>query len=225
MRKFRGPVRAWGVAALAAVLLSGCAGLRPGTAAQVGDERITTREVDEVATQFCKALETQLRQQAETIPHSYFRGGIAGTLAMREVAEQVAADHGVEPESEEYRRQLADLRRNVASLPEEQQEAVITLESAPFYVQAAQTAVGEKLLDGEGEANEFTAAGAEEMERWIEENDVEFDPALNTTLRDGQIAVADEALSFPVSDAAKTAQEEQPNAALARQLPDPHRCG
>ena len=225
MSKFRGPARAGSVAAVAVLLLSGCAGLRPGTAVQVGEEQISASEVDQVATQFCEALEPQLRQQAETIPHSYFRGGIAGTLALREVAEQVAAEHGVEADSEEYRQQLADLKRNVASLPEEQQEAVITIESAPLYVQAVQVAVGEKLLDGEGDQAAFAAAGGEEMQRWIEEHDVEFDPALNTTIRDGQIATADGALSFPASETARSGMEEQPNAVLARRLPDSHRCG
>jgi hypothetical protein len=206
-------------------MLSGCAGLRPGTAVQVGEERITTDEVDLVASQFCDALEEQLVQQAQTIPHSYFRGGIAGTLAMREVAEQVAADYGVEPGSEQYARQLRDMRRNVGSLPEDQEQAVIAIESAPFYVEAVQAAVGESLLDGGGTYDELVAAGGEEMRRWISENDVEFNPSLNTTLRDGQIATTDDSLSFAVSDAARTGMEEQPNPALARQLPESHRCG
>jgi hypothetical protein len=217
--------RAWSVAAVAALLLSGCAGLRPGTAVQVGEERITTDEVDQVASQFCDALEEQLDQQAQTIPHSYFRGGIAGTLAMREVAEQVAADYGVEPDSEQYVQQLRDLRRNVGSLPEDQEQAVIAIESAPFYVEAVQAAVGEEVLDGEGSYDEFVAAGGEEMQRWIEENDVEFNPSLNTTLRDGQIATTDDSLSFAVSEAARTGMAEQPNPALARELPASHRCG
>ncbi len=228
MSKSPGPgraVRVCSVAAVAALLLSGCAGLRPGTAVQVGEERITTEEVDQVASQFCDALEEQLDQQAQTIPHSYFRGGIAGTLALREIAEQVAADYGVEPESERFVQQLRDLRRNVGSLPEDQQQAVIAIESAPLYVEAVQAAVGERVLDGDGTYDEFVTAGSEEMQRWIAENDVEFNPSLNTTIRDGQIATADDSLSFAVSDAARTGMAEQPDPALARQLPASHRCG
>ena len=225
MRKSRGPVRVLGVAVAATVLLSGCAGLRPGTAVQVGEERIPTTEVDEVAGSFCDALEPQLAQQAETIPNSYLRGGIAGTLALRSVAEQVAADFGVEADSEQYLQQMEDLRRNVAALSPEQQEAVIAIESAPFYVQAIQTAVGEEILEGDGEESDFVAAGDEEFQAWIEENGVEFDPSLNTTISDGQIATEDGSLAFPVSEAAKAGQEEQPNAVLARQLPASHRCG
>ena len=221
----RRAVRAWSVATVAALLLSGCGGLRPGTAVQVGEQRITTDEVDQVASQFCDALEEQLNQQAQTIPHSYFRGGIAGTLALREIASQVAADYGVEPDSEQYVEQMRELRRNVGALPEDQEEALIAIESAPFYVEAVQAAVGEEVLEGEGDPDEFVAAGNEEMQRWIEENDVEFNPSLNTTIRDGQIATTDDSLSFAVSDAARTGMEEQPNPALARQLPESHRCG
>ncbi len=219
------PVRAGGVVLAATLLLSGCAGLRPGTAVEVGDEQITTSEIDAVTTQFCAALEEPLDQQAQTIPHSYFRGGIAGVLAMREVASQVAADFGVEADSEEYRQQLADLRGQIATLPESQQEAVVQVEGSPFYVQAVQTAVGEELLGGEGDASAFEQAGAEEMQRWIDENGVEFDPSLNTTIRDAQVASADSSLSFAVSEGARAGQEEQPNSALAAQLPAAQRCG
>ncbi len=219
------PVRAGGVVLAATLLLSGCAGLRPGTAVEVGDEQITTSEIDDVTTQFCAALEEPLNQQAQTIPHGYFRGGIAGVLAMREVATQVAADYGVEAESEEYRKQLADLQDQIEDLPESQQEAVVQVEGSPFYVQAVQTAVGEELLDGEGEDSDFEQAGAEEMQRWIDENGVEFDPSLDTTIRDGQVASTDSSLSFPVSEGAKAGQEEQPNSALAAQLPASQRCG
>lgn len=220
-----GHLRLGGLAVAAVLLLTGCAGLRPGTAVQVGDEQITTDEIDDVATQFCAALEEPLNQQAQTIPHSYFRGGIAGVLALREVAEQVAADYGVEADSEEYRQQIADLRSQAGSLPEAQQQAVIAVESGPFYVQAIRAAVGEEVLDGEGEKSEFETAGQEAMQRWIDENGVEFDPALNTTIRDGQVATADGSLSFATSEGAKAGLEEQPNSALAATLPESQRCG
>lgn len=225
MSSIPGHLRVGGVAVVAMLLLTGCAGLRPGTAVQVGDEQITADEIDDVTTQFCAALEEPLNQQAQTIPHGYFRGGIAGVLALREVAEQVAADYGVEADTDEYRQQLADLRSQAGSLPQSQQEAVIAVESGPFYVEAIRAAVGEELLDGEGEESEFETAGEEEMQRWIDDNGVEFDPALNTTIRDGQVAPADGSLSFAVSEGAKAGLEEQPNSALAATLPDSQRCG
>ena len=102
---------------------------------------------------------------------------------------------------------------------------MVQVEGSPFYVQAVQTAVGEELLGGEGDASAFEQAGAEEMQRWIDENGVEFDPSLNTTIRDAQVAPADSSLSFAVSEGAKAGQEQQPNSALAAQLPAAQRCG
>jgi hypothetical protein len=218
-------VRAGGVVLAATLLLSGCAGLHPGTAIQVGDEQITQSELDEVTADYCEAASGSLDQQAQTVPNGLFRTGIAGLLAMREVAEQVAAERDVEVGPEAYQQQLNELKGQVASLPESHQEAVLTVETARLYTEAAQVAIGEDVLGGEGEQEELAAAGAEEMQLWVEDNGVEFDPALNVTMRDGQPAPADGSLSFAVSEGARAGQEEQPNSALAAELPQSQRCG
>jgi hypothetical protein len=223
--KSRGPARLGGVALATALLLSGCAGLHPGTAIQVGDEQITESELDEVTTSYCEAASDSLAQQAQSVPNGFFRTGIAGLLAMREVAEQVASEQGVEVGPEDYQQQLGELRSQIAALPEDHQEAVLTVETARLYTEAAQAAVGEAVLGGEAAPEELAAAGAEEMQRWIEDNGVEFDPALNVVMRDGQPAPADQSLSFAVSEGAKAGQEEQPNSAIAAELPDTQRCG
>lgn len=221
-----GPVRLGGVAVAAMLLLTGCAGLRPGTAVEVGDERVTTSELDDVTTRFCAAVEPQLDSQAQTAPNGFLRGLVAGSLAQRAAASQVADDYGVDPESsEQYQQALSGLRGEIASLPEEQQDAVIAYQMAEPYVQATGIAVGERLLDGEGDEGEFAAAGAAEIERWTKDNGMRFHPSLNLEIRDGQVAPADGALSFAVSEGARAGLEEQPNPALAAELPDSQRCG
>jgi hypothetical protein len=225
--KTRGPRQAWRALALGVVglALTGCAGLHPGVAVEVGEQTITVDEVDAVAEDFCTAIEPQLEAQAESVQNSYFRGGIAGTLAMREIAEQVAAEYGVEPDNQDYRDQLAEIERGVTTLPESVQESVVTIETAPLYVDEVQALVGEQVLDGEGEREDLVAAGQEEFAAWVAENGVEFDPSLNTVIRDGTIANQDRAVSFAVSEAARNGLEQQPNSVLARQTPDSHRCG
>jgi hypothetical protein len=81
------------------------------------------------------------------------------------------------------------------------------------------------VLDGDGEYEEFVAAGSEEFEAWIAENGVEFDPSLNTAIKDGTISTADQSLSFAVSDTAKDGLAEEPDAVAARKLTDAQRCG
>ena len=211
--------------ALTALALTGCAALQPGVAAEVGDETISVARVDEVADDFCAAITPQLEGQAETIPHSYLRSGIAGTLALRSVADQLAADYGVEAESDQYLQALADLRQSVQSVPEELRDSVIEVESTPPYVEAVQAAVGEVVLDGEGEYADFVAAGSDTFETWIAENGVEFDPALDTTIKDGVIDTQDGSVSFAVSERAKNGQATEPNSVTARTLPASQRCG
>jgi hypothetical protein len=113
----------------------------------------------------------------------------------------------------------------VAEVPEELRESVIEVESAPAYVEAVQAAVGESVLDGEGEYEDFVAAGTDEFETWLAENGIEFDPALNTVVKDGVIETQDGGVSFAVSELATSGLEEQPNSVVARQLPATQRCG
>ena len=214
------------VGALSVLVLTGCGAVQPGAAVEVGDDSISLSEIDEVASDFCSAIEPQLEAQPQSIPNSYLRGGIAGTLALRSVAEQVAAEYGVDAaDSQRYQDAVQELKANVAPVPEEYRESVIEVESAPQYVEAVQAAVGEVELDGQGEYEEFVAAGSEVFTDWIAENDVEFDPALNTEIKDGAISTVDSSVSFAVSEAAKNGLAAEPNGALARELPDAHRCG
>lgn len=227
MSKTRGPRRVWSALAVGVVglTLTGCAGLHPGVAAEVGDETISMDKVDEIAADFCEAVEPQLEAQAETVAHGYFRGGIVGTLAMRSIADQVAQEYGVSASSDSYVQQLSDVRRGVQTLDEDLRDSIIEVETAPLYVQEIQTRVGEVVLDGQGEEEDFVAAGRDEFATWVAENDVEFDPAFNTVMKDGTIAQQDMGVSFAVSEAARGGLEQEPNSVLARRMPASHRCG
>lgn len=211
--------------ALTALALTGCGALQPGVAVEVGDETISLERVDEIAGDFCAAVEPQLETESQTIPYGFFRSGIAGTLALRSVADQLAEDYGVEPDSEQYLQALAELRQGVQAVPEDLRDSVIEVESAPPYVEAVQAAVGEVVLEGEGEYADFVAAGTDEFETWIAENGVEFDPAFDTTIKDGTVAAEDGSVSFAVSEMAKNGQAQEPNSETARLLPPSQRCG
>jgi len=211
--------------ALAVLALTGCGAVQPGVAVEVGDETLSVSRLDDVTGDFCQAISPQLDGQAQTIPNGFLRGGIAGTLAMRSVADQIAGSYGVEATSDQYQEAVNQSRQGIAGLPEELRDSVLEVDTAPAYVEAVQAAVGEVLLDGDGDYQDFVNAGADEFETWIAEHDVEFDPSLNTSVADGTITTQDDAVSFAVSEQAKAALEEQPNAALARELPASHRCG
>jgi hypothetical protein len=213
------------LAVVSALALTGCGAAQPGTAVEVGGDTISLARVDEVTSDFCEAIEPQLDAEAQTLPNSFLRGGIAGTLALRSAADQIVEERGLEVDTEQYRTGIAELRRNVAPVPEELRESVVEVESAPLYVEAVKAELGELELDGQGAYEDFVAAGTEVFNAWLAEEGVEFDPALNTALQDGNVATVDGSVSFAVSEAAKGGQAAEPNPMTARELPSSHRCG
>ncbi len=214
--------------AAAAALLTGCGSATPGVAAQVGDDEITVRQVDDVTSDYCTAIEDQLAGQQQTVPHRYLRGGILGSLALRSVADQLAAEYDVEPGTT-YDEQVARLQEGTAFLDEETRRSVIEVESSSEYVAAIQTAVGAVLLEQEGTTDADDAAARERGKRafedWIAENEVEFDPQFGIDLVKGEVASTDTSLSYAVSDDATHGAADQPDPAYAGGLPDAQRCG
>jgi peptidyl-prolyl cis-trans isomerase SurA len=140
-----------GTLAAAVALLTGCGSLSPGTAVTVGDETITVDQVDDYTADYCEAIERQLEGEGQVVPNRYFRSGVAGQLALRSAAEQLADEYGVEAGSG-YDQRVAELEQSVAMVDEDLREAVVEVESATAYVEAVQAAVGEQLLAQEGAA-------------------------------------------------------------------------
>ncbi len=225
------PGRMAGLAGLVAAgaLLTGCGSASPGVAVQVGDEQISVNEVDELATEYCLAIEDQLAAQnpPQIVPNRYFRGGIAGTLTMRSIGEQLGEEYDVEP-GPTYHESVAQLEQSVAVLDEEVRDAVIEVESSSAYVEAMQAAVGGVLLEEEGgsaaEYSDQVARGQQAFEDWISANGVTFDPALGVQLAKGNIESVDTSLSFAVGDDAVKGAADEPDPEYARALPASQTC-
>ena len=214
---------------VAGALLAGCGSASPGVAVQVGDEEITTNQVDELASEYCRAIGRQLAAQnpPQVVPNRYFRGGIAGTLTMRSIGEQLGEEYDVEP-GKTYDESVAQLEQSVSVLDEEVRESVIEVESSPAYVEAMQAAVGQVLLEEEGgpsaKYTEQVARGQQAFEDWISANGVTFDPALGVTLEKGQVNSRDTSLSFAVGDTAVNGAADEPDPVYAAALPAAQTC-
>jgi peptidyl-prolyl cis-trans isomerase SurA len=215
------------VVAAAAVVLSGC-DIHPGVAAQVGDQSISMNTVDDTADAYCRAIEKQLVGNSQVVPQSYFRGGVAGTLALRSVAEQLATAYGVEP-GKVYDKKVSDLQQQVAVLPDDIETAVVTIETGQDYVTAVQEAIGQKILQAQGTASpsysQAADAGTQRFNLWIKQHGVEFDPSLNMSIDNGKLGSADTSLSYAVGSSARSGAADTPDPAYARALPASHRCG
>jgi len=225
-----------GILATSALLLSGVlsgcgvsgTGFHPGVAAQVGDDQITVSHVDEVTGNYCSAIQQQLSADNQVLPLRFLRAGIAGQLALASAAEQFAAEHDVEP-GRQYDQKVAELQGAVATLSEEQQDAVIEIESSSTYISGVQQAVGKQLLREQGTPKPSTTeagqAGQQEFARWLAGEDVSIDPQFGVEIKDGQAVPVDTSVSYAAGDTAKNGAADSPDQAYAASLPAAHRCG
>ncbi len=163
----------------AVAVLAGCGNVNPGVAVKAGDETVTVSDVDDTTADYCEAIQIQLKANQQVVPLRYFRSGIAGVLAQRSVAEQLAAEYDVEP-GELYDEKVVQVEQSVRTLDAGVREAVVTIETAGTYIEGVQAAVGELLLGEEGttgaQYSDQVARGRQAYEDWISENGVDVRP-------------------------------------------------
>lgn len=221
-----------GLAAASALLLTGCGvagtSFHPGVAADVGDISITTDHVDKVATDYCLAIEEQLATDNSVLPQRYLRGGVAGQLALKAVADQLAEKYDVSPGAA-YDSQIAQLEDAVSTLPKGQQEAVLEVDGSTTFISEIQAAIGTKLLIKQGTAaptaEQATAEGQRVFTEWIADNDIQVDPQYGVDFVDGLPVPADTNLSVAAGDTAKLGGAANPDPDYSAALPAAQRCG
>ena len=216
-----------GLALASALLLTGCGStpdLNPGVAARVGDATVSVDHVAQVAADYCKAAEPQL--QGRQLPNHYVNAQVAGSIALRAAADQMMAAHGVTiddsyTKAEDSARQDASL----AAMSSASREALIEVQGAETYVNAAEISVGKAELGGSPSADDAQAAGEKVFVAWLDDHDVKIDPKYGVSIAGGTSALSDTSLSYAFSDTAKKADATSPDAAYAAALPDTQRCG
>lgn len=221
-----------GLLAASLLLLSGCgvAGTdwHPGVAVEVGSKTVTGNRVDEVTATFCKALGPQLAQQGQILPLGLLRGSIASQLGLVAAAQELADQYDVDP-GQAYRDRVDEVEGQVAALPQDQQDAVVTVQTAGDYINGVITAVGQQQLREQGQAEpEDQAAlqqGQKTFDAFLTDNDFQIDPRYGVQIADGQISSADTGLSYALSDTATLAAADQPDPDYAAGLPANQRCG
>jgi hypothetical protein len=222
-----------GLPVIPVVLLAGCgvAGTQfhPGIAAEVGDQTITTRHVDQVADDYCQAVEKVSKgqeQQAETpVPMTLFIRESATALITREAAEQLADDYDVQPTSS-YKSNLAQLEPQLTKLSDDQKDAVREVFGAQAYVDDVLTQIGEISLKKQGTTDATTddqkAEGEKVLTRWIGSHDVEVNPKYGIDLdTQGQV---DTDLSYALGKTAKAGLQAEPDADYTSALSDQLVC-
>ena len=216
-------------------LLSGCSvsdeQLRPGVAAQVGDDEIALDEIDEAIDVACGFFADEERAG---FPRSLARQQFVSALVQRSAAAQALEEGGLAVGAA-YEQAAGAIETQNAQIPADQRAPFILLNEAAVFVDAAARALGEAAFDEEGEVPAdpaiTTQRGGTELASWIEANDVEINPVFRLTVAEGQVVADTGGASVAVSDFARatlldplTASAEQV-ADTADLLPASQLCG
>src|SRR5512141_2611098 len=108
-----------------------------GLAAVVGDDTISMDKINSTTTLYCRAYLPQLQQQGQKVPMRFLRQFVAGSLAERDLGEQLAAEYAVQPTSD-YANQQTQVAQQFASAEPDVKQAVLDVEGGPPYLQNVQ---------------------------------------------------------------------------------------
>jgi hypothetical protein len=219
-------LRALPVLPLALLASCGVAGTQfhPGIAAEVGDQTITTRHVDQVTEDYCKAVEKvskgQPQQGDESTPMRFLTHTFATALIVRAAAEQLAEEYDVQPSSA-YKGSLAQLEPQLAPLSDDQKDSVREVFGAQSYASDVLGQIGELSLTKQGTTDatddDQQAEGRKLLDAWVADHDVEVNPKYGIEL--GTDTQVDTDLSYPLGSTAKAGLKAQADPAYTSSLP------
>jgi hypothetical protein len=212
--------------AAAAVMLSGCAALHPGTAAVVGAETITHDEVDQVAEALCSAQLTNARAQGQpppSVPTRDTRQSAIQILLDSELSRQFGAARGVEADRQQLTQAVQQNSVGLEQMPEDDFEAFQEALRGYAEGQLMLIEIGQERLGPDATEDEALAEGNRLRQRFVRDLDVEIDPRYGT-FGDAGYRSGGTALSVPASDRARAGERANPSEAWIAALPASQRC-
>ncbi len=209
------------------LLLTGCgvAGteFHPGIAAQVGDQTISTRHVDQVTHDACTGLEKLNKDSSQPnspTPLGTLTHQVTRALVERLVAEQLADDYDVTT-TRDYKDNLTQTEQQLSSLSGASKDAVQEVVEAQAYTQNVLVQIGEIELKKQGKDESADQdkydEGLKVMDAWVDDHDIDINPKYALAL--GSDEPVDTTLSVAVGQHAKDGLSADPGAAYIGSLP------
>ena len=224
---------ATGVVALG--LLSGCGltddgSVRPGVAAEVGDETIGLDDVDDLADDLCDVREEDPSTRSQPVSGAELRARALQTLALREIADGLAEEHDVEPS-----KSFEALEKSAEEAGTYQAKVTVGIQ----YLVDVMQQVGKEEAEPGADEQAQLAAGIEAAQEWTDREGIRTNPVFpEITIGDQAVEFErDDDVSVAVSDFAKAALdnvdalnareqgEPEPVPEYAAGLPESQRCG
>ena len=220
--------RALALLGAGALLLTGCSGLTPGTAAVVEGTRITTSSVDRLAAAQCDAIEQAAKAgQAQAVPLARIKQQSLQLLLDIEVDEGFAEDEGIRPPrslvsyiDEQLQSQVQGLKGRAGEVLGETLQRYAASRAA--VVQAGAEATGQEATPDN--LDQLVGAGLERRDAWFKKADVDTDSRYSPDA-DGTPGGGSGSVSTAASDFAEQGSSEQPDPAYVASLPASQKCG
>jgi hypothetical protein len=223
-----------GLAALTG--LAGCGSdlgpeIHPGSAAVVGEEKVTLDEVDDAADAFCHLVEPQLNDNSIAWSMAKVRSVVLDSIVLDILTHQFAEERGLEP-AEGYQQAVAQARQRYVEGGFEGRdlELAVELDTRSAYHQGITLSAGLEATGGQPGSQEDIQAAAQEganlFEEWRKRVDVVTDPRFGTVAQEQGLpyTATKDVLSVAVSGPAKKAAGDE-DTAYAASLPPSQRCG
>ena len=228
--KLRGGTRtaASATAVLALLLVSGCGGMTPGTAATVNGARITDDQVNELAAAQCVAVDRAAKTgNSTTMVISRVKQQSLGLLMDTRLTLQYADDQGIKPEkslSEGFYRQIEP---SITPLSGKTRTVLTEVFQDWAKGRAILVQIGSR---GTGQApsptniDQLTNAGLQARVPWLKKSDLEVDPRYGPT-KQGFPGGGEGSVSRASSDFAKSASAVKADPQFVSSLPASQKCG
>jgi hypothetical protein len=189
--------------AAAALLLTGCAGLRPGVAAEVGSDKITTHDLDTFAKSLC-AFYSGSGQSATS---ASARNDALTTMVLSRLVEQnatPAATAGIDQSQVDQTVQQVDSQAKLSG--GERDDFLAEVRKAVTASALLQQLVSSSLQASGQQATQQNAQAESTklIDQWTHRSGVEVDPRFGSWTK-GRIEAASGSLSVPASSSSGSA--------------------
>jgi hypothetical protein len=186
---------------LAAVSLTGCAGLRPGVAAEVGNDTITTRELDDFAATFC----TYNANSGQPLSSAEARTTSLTVLIRSDLAEALGEKYEADIDHKSVEDGVQGVAKTLKGVDADERDAFLAevrraIEGSQLVQQVV---LSDMQSRGEQPTQETVVAASNKLIAKLAETEgVEIDPRFGT-LKDVVVTAGSGSLSVPTEAKAK----------------------
>lgn len=209
--------------------LTGCA-VHPGAAAVVGQDSISTGQVDALAQGLCSANAASGQLGGQAMASRGARQGALQVLIDTDLSQQFGNQRGVTPDQKQISQALARSGATIQQLPADQRAAFKQALVGYWEGQLMLIDIGRKALEAQGQTHvtdaQAMAAGNRLRAQWAKNVSVNVDPRFGTFQRGSfRPASGGGSISVPASDSARAGDTTNPGAAWVSSLPASQQCG